>query len=321
MSIKQEVLKKLDEERGKVFSGEELAEQFGVSRNAVWKAIKTLREEGYDIAATTNRGYCLHPKSDILTADGVRSRLSFDCNVHVCKCVDSTNDELKKLAMQGAAEWTVVIAEEQKKGRGRNAHSFYSPAGTGLYISVLFRPKFSSAESLFVTTSAAVAVCEAIEETGGKDAQIKWVNDVFIGGKKVCGILTEASFSVENGGMEYVIAGIGINVKTGAFPKELEGIAASVFGDECPDDARARLAAVLLERLKYYYEGIPRRAFYAEYVRRSFLIGKEVIVDSGRIEGEAVVEGIDEQCFLQVRFRDGTKRSLSSGEVHVRLNG
>ena len=111
MSIKQEVLKKLDEERGKVFSGEELAEQFGVSRNAVWKAIKTLREEGYDIAATTNRGYCLHPKSDILTVDGVRSRLSFDCDVHVCKCVDSTNDELKKLAMQGAAEWTVVIAE------------------------------------------------------------------------------------------------------------------------------------------------------------------------------------------------------------------
>lgn len=320
MSIKQEVLKKLGEERGKVFSGEELAEEFGVSRNAVWKAIKALREDGYEIAATTNRGYSLHPKSDILTAEGVKSHLSFDCDIRVFKSVDSTNDELKKLAMQGAPEWTVVIAEGQKKGRGRNNHSFCSPCGTGLYISVLFRPVFSSSDSLFVTTSAAVAVCEAIEAIGGEKTQIKWVNDVFLRGKKVCGILTEASFSVENGGMEYVIAGIGINVKKGAFPQELESIATSVFGDDCPDDARARLAAVLLERLKHYYEGIPERTFYPEYVRRSFLIGKKVQVFSGRIEGDAVVEGIDEHCFLKVRFADGSERLLSSGEVSVRLH-
>lgn len=318
MSIKEEILKKLDEEKGNPVSGEELAEQLGVSRNAIWKAVKVLREEGYGIQATTNKGYVLSSASDVLTAEKIRSRLSFNCNVIVKKCVDSTNDEVKTLAAQGATEWTVVIAEEQTKGRGRNQRSFFSPRGTGLYMSVLFRPTFSSSESLFVTTSAAVTVCEAIEKVSGKKAQIKWVNDVFLGEKKACGILTEASFSVENNGMEYVIAGIGINVKEGAFPKELQGIATSVFGKDCPSDARADLAATLLERLKFYYDGIPSRSFYPQYEKRCFIIGREVIVCSGKITGKAIVEGIDENCFLKVRFEDGTESLLSSGEVSLR---
>ena len=319
MSIKEEILKKLDGAKGKPISGEELAEQFHVSRNAVWKAVKTLREEGYDIQATTNRGYILPRQSDILTAEKIRSLLSFDCNVVLKKSVDSTNDEAKVFAAQGAPEWTAVIAEEQRKGRGRNQRSFFSPSGTGLYMSVLFRPTFSSSESLFVTTSAAVAVCEAIEKVSGKKAQIKWVNDVFLGEKKVCGILTEASFSVENNGMEYVIAGIGVNVKSGSFPEELQEIATSVFGDDCPADARALLAAEILERLKYYYDNIPARTFYREYVSRCFIIGKEVMVFSGNMTGKALVEGVDKNCFLKVRFEDGRKALLSSGEVSVRL--
>ena len=132
MSIKEEILKKLDEEKGNPVSGEELAKQLGVSRNAVWKAVKVLREEGYGIQATTNKGYVLSSASDVLTAEKIRSRLSFNCNVIVKKCVDSTNDEVKALAAQGATEWTVVIAEEQTKGRGRNQRSFFFTARNGV---------------------------------------------------------------------------------------------------------------------------------------------------------------------------------------------
>ena len=320
MSIKEEILKKLDEERGNPVSGEELAEQLGVSRNAVWKAVKVLREEGYDIQATTNKGYVLSSASDVLTAEKIRSRLSFKCNAIVKKSVDSTNDEVKALAAQGAPEWMVVIAVEQTKGRGRNQRSFFSPRGMGLYMSVLFRPTFSSSESLFVTTSAAVTVCEAIEKVSGKKAQIKWVNDVFLGEKKVCGILTEASFSVESGGLDRAIVGIGVNIRDTAFPPELQGIATSVFeGRECPAETRAKIAAKLLERFRYYVENIPQRAFYAEYKRRSFVVGKRVEVRSGDLCESGVALDLDENCFLKVWLDSGQEKLLSGGEVSIKV--
>ena len=229
-------------------------------------------------------------------------------------------DDLKGSAAKGAPAWSVLIAEEQTAGRGRFGRPFYSPKGAGLYIGILLRPKLSAAETLFITTSAAVAVCEAIESVCSEPCEIKWVNDVFLRGRKVCGILTEASFSVESGGLDRAIVGIGINIRETAFPPELKGIATSVFEDrECPAETRAKIAAKLLERFRYYVENIPQRAFYAEYKRRSFVLGKRVEVRSGDLCEGGVALDIDENCFLKVRLDNGQEKLLSGGEVSVKV--
>ena len=321
MSVKSDVLQELERMRGESVSGEELAERLGVSRAAVWKAVDGLRAEGYEIDAVQNRGYALSVNSDILSTAAVQKFLRdkrFDLRVE--KLVTSTDDVAKRVALEGAAEWTVVLSEEQSAGRGRFSRPFYSPRGAGIYCSVVLRPQYTAEETLFITTSAAVAVAEAIEAVTGEPAQIKWVNDVFLRGKKVCGILTEASYSVENGGLEYAVLGFGINVKTEAFPPELESVATALFprGD-CSGETRARLVAVALERFRYYYEHIPERAFYEGYKRRSFLIGKQVRLFSGNISEDVEILNIDENCFLRVRFPSGEEKLVASGEVSIRL--
>ena len=163
-------------------------------------------------------------------------------------------------------------------------------------------------------------MCEAIESVSGESASVKWVNDVFLRGKKACGILTEASFNVESGGLDHAVVGIGINVKDEAFPLELQPIATSVFqGRECPAETRAKLAAELLERFRFYCEGIPQRTFFPQYKQRSFVIGRRVAVRSGNLNSSAEVLDIDENCFLIVRFDDGTIHRLSGGEISIKL--
>lgn len=320
MELKEKVLRRLESSRGEYLSGEQLAKDCGVSRNAVWKCVRALKEDGIQIGSVRNRGYVLLAESDALTACGVEKFLKHEFSLTVLKSTGSTNDEVKALANAGAPEWTAVLAEEQSAGRGRYRRPFDSPAGSGVYVSILLRPKFSAAETLFITACAAVAVCDAIAEVAKKEAAIKWVNDIFLNGRKVCGILTEASFDVESGGLAYAVVGIGVNVKDREFPKELAGVADSVFGEgEYPAEGRARIAAAILERFRTYYEQIPARTFFAEYKRRSFVIGRRVLVCSGNLEEEADVLDLDENCFLRVRFADGRERLLSAGEVRLRL--
>ena len=320
MGLKEEILKELENSRGKSYSGAELARMYGVSRAAVWKAVKALQKEGFSISATTHRGYTFAAENDLLTEAGIKQYVTFPCRIRVKKTVASTNDEAKKSAEAGAREWDCVIAEEQTSGRGRYERKFVSSEGVGIYISIVLRPKFTATETLFITTCAAVAVCEAIEEVAGKSAGIKWVNDILLNGKKVCGILTEASFDVESGGLRYAVVGIGVNVLPQAFSPELAKIAGTVFEEgEYPQEGRAKLVGVILERFRYYYERIPQRTFFAEYKKRSVVIGKRVKVYSGNVEGEAEVLDLDENCFLKVRFDDGTVKALSSGEVSIKI--
>ena len=320
MGLREKLLEKLENNRGEYFSGEELAQECGVSRGAVWKAVKGLRKEGFSIEAATNRGYALSPCSDLLTAGGIEKYLTFPCKIQVKKSVASTNDEVKDIASKGGAEWNVVVAEEQTAGRGRYNRPFVSAAGNGVYFSVLLRPKFSASETLFITTCAAVAVCEAVESVTGHKADIKWVNDVYMKGKKVCGILTEASFDVESGGLSYAVVGIGVNVLPQKFPSELEKTAASVFGQgEYPQEGRAKILSAILNRFRFYYEHIPERTFFREYKRRSIAIGRRVKVVSGSFECEGTVLDLDENCFLKIRFDDGTEKLLSSGEISIKL--
>ena len=324
MNVKQEVLKFFEESKGICISGAQLAIQLSVSRNAVWKAVKSLQDDGYSITAVTNKGYTLTKSNDILSPQSVSKYLADDAgpfNIEVHKTISSTNSVLKSLALDGESEGKVVIALEQTVGRGRMNRSFYSPSGTGIYMSILLRPKMSATDSLFLTTSAAVAVAEAIETVAERNAKIKWVNDIYCDNKKVCGILTEASLNFEGGGLEYAVLGIGINVlePPGGFPDELKGIATSVFnGANCPADLKSRLVAEILNRFWTYYKSIDNKAFLKSYINRSMIVGNEVYLIGNNTCEKALATKIDEQCRLWVKMQDGTEKALSSGEVSIK---
>ena len=230
---KERVLRALEAREGAHVSGAQLARELGVTRNSVWKAVNALRREGYHIDATTNRGYALSHEDDLLSASGIRRFLPADAPLlpTVRKSLDSTNAEALRRAVDGAPEGTVIVAEEQTAGRGRRGRSFFSPAGTGIYLSILVRPALAAERAHLLTCSAAVAVAEAIEACAGVDASIKWVNDVYCRGKKVAGILTEGSFDLEGGVLQHAVVGIGVNVRPphAGFPAEIAERAGAVL--------------------------------------------------------------------------------------------
>lgn len=324
LNIKDQVLDALENAIGSFVSGHDLAKKLFVSRNAVWKAVRTLKQDGHDIQAVTNKGYCLSPDSDILTATGINKYLgtqSGNFSVEVYKTIPSTNTLLKERAAHGAPEGTVIVAEEQTSGRGRQGRSFYAPANSGIYFSLLLRPGVSASDATLITTAAAVAAANAIEAVTGVNAQIKWVNDVFCHGKKVCGILTEGAFDMETGGMEYVVLGIGLNItlpETG-FPETLTDVAASVRRDAISDPSdRSRLTAEILKRFWDYYLKLSDKSYLEDYKKRSLLIGRDVIVTLGTRTRSAHVLDIDNNCRLVVRYNDGTLAALSSGEARIK---
>lgn len=324
MTTKEKILELLESNRGIYFSGEDLAQRLSISRAAVWKAIKALQSEGYAIDAVTNKGYCLSARTDILSTQGIKKYLSPDIegmDITVLSETESTNAVLREKANEGAKEGCLVLANEQTMGRGRLGRSFYSPKNSGIYMSLLLRPANYSAEhAVRVTTMAAVAMCEAIEKVSDEKASIKWVNDIFVRGKKVCGILTEGSFGFESGMLEYAVLGIGVNIykPEDGFPEDIESIAGAVF-DTHQNDVKNRLVSEFLNSFYRYYTSANQTDYVEQYRRRSFVIGKEVNVIIGSISKPAVVLGIDDECRLQVKHADGTKESYSSGEISIRI--
>ncbi len=233
--------------------------------------------------------------------------------------VTSTNTLLKEQAAAGVPHGTVMIAKHQTAGRGRLGRSFYSPADTGLYMSILLRPQMKIEDALFLTTATAVAVANAIEAVTGEQTAIKWVNDIFCHGKKVCGILTEAVPNLDTGRLEYAVIGIGVNLQPPAqgFPEELQSIATSVLSEQTGCDMQEALATEILTQLAHYLEQTQNDIFLEEYRQRCFLIGKEVTILPDN--EKALVLGIDDKVGLVVRQKDGTERILRTGEVSVTL--
>lgn len=233
MGVKEEVLRTLQENQADYISGQGLADRLCVSRHAVWKAIDKLRAEGFDIEARTNRGYRLIGACDVLSAEAVAACLDKSAGfaLEYTEEIDSTNNRARALAEAGCDEWTVVLAESQTAGRGRLGRQFYSPKGGGIYMSVVVRPDCEVQYANMLTLAAAAAVVEAIEAVCDIKAQIKWVNDIFVNMRKVCGILTEASVGLEEQRLRYAVVGIGINVAPppGGFPEALADIATSIY--------------------------------------------------------------------------------------------
>lgn len=239
-------------------------------------------------------------------------------NVKIYPELISTNQTAKELAANGAEEGTLIIAEHQTGGRGRLGRSFFSPAGTGLYFSLVLRPTLSPEDTVLITSAAAVAVCEAIEATIGIETQIKWVNDIFINGKKVCGILSEAVLRSNGSGMEYVILGIGINLVSpkNGFPDDIKNIAGSVT--ECVEkDTANGIVAETVNRFWGFYNDIRAREYLKGYRERLLLKGQNItyILNGNKNMGE--VMDIDDNFRLKIKKPDGNTEFLSSGEVTV----
>ncbi len=322
MEIKHQVLKILEENRGNTVNGARLANELFVTRSTIWKTMKALQKDGYNISAVTNRGYTLQSDNDIVSKESITMFLSGNASefeLMVYNSVSSTNTLAKEMAAKGAKEGTVIVAREQTEGRGRMGRVFYSPASTGIYFSIILRPKLDLENSLLITTAAAVAVAKAIESITGEEASIKWVNDIFIHDKKVCGILTEASLNFENGSLEYAVVGIGINIETKDFPNEIQDIAGSIFTGK-PDHipVTSKLVAQVLNHLADCMNSVTDKKYLDEYRKRSYLIGKDILVLKGSQSLPAKAISIDDKARLVVEYENKIKEALNSGEVSVR---
>lgn len=324
LSTKEQLLTLFENNKGTYLSGEEIAEKLSISRSAVWKAVKGLRNEGYSIDAVTNKGYSLSVKTDILSVQGIQKYLKPICsnlNIEVLPSLDSTNNFAREKAVLGMQEGYVVIANTQTNGKGRKGREFFSPSNTGIYMSLVLRPSHCSLkQATKLTAMAAVAVCEAIEIVSNEKAQIKWVNDVYVKGKKVCGILTEASLGLEDNFLECAIIGIGVNVSLpiDGFPKEIQNIAGAVF-ENAQNDGKNRIAAEILNRFMSYYTVLPKVNYTEQYRSRNFVIGKEILVNLSDKQKKAVALDIDDEFHLIVKYDNNKTETLSSGEISIRV--
>ncbi len=232
--------------------------------------------------------------------------------------VDSTNNYLKELGKDGCHEGTAVIADKQTAGRGRMGRSFISPEG-GLYMSVLLKPEHDNFDFLLITSAAAVAVCRAVEAMTDVSLKIKWVNDIYLDDKKLCGILTEGVFSGNNT-PDFAVLGIGLNIiePENGFDENIKNIATSLFKKEIPDnDFKLKLCGRILDEFFKYYENLSKREFLEEYRKRSFIINRDIYYISGDEKHFCRCVGIDDNCNLIVE-ENGVKKQLGTGEITVR---
>lgn len=240
-------------------------------------------------------------------------------NITIFQELDSTNTYLKKLGSQGEKENQLVIALSQTGGRGRMGRSFYSPNGTGIYFSLLLHPEYAIEKSLFLTVMAAVSVAETVMKYNSNDVRIKWVNDVYIDGKKVCGILTEGAINA-NKMLDYAVVGIGINViaPENGFPDDINDIATAIFPGNTGESVKEKIVADVVNKFFDMYNDIDTD-FVNRYKQYSYLTGKEINIILGETSRPATVIDITDECHLLVRNEYGEIEEISSGDVSVRL--
>lgn len=322
MNVKNELLNTLANAGDEYISGAALAAKLGVSRNAVWKAVKSLEAEGHIIESAASKGYRLNSDSNKLAAELISPYLrtkSLGRVLSVHGEIGSTNSLAKELAADGAVHGTVVVADMQTAGRGRLGRSFVSPSGKGIYMSVIIRPDYPSEIASLITTATACAAAEAAEKLCGSEVRIKWVNDLYMNGRKICGILTEASLGLEMKTLDYAVIGIGINVrKIGeSFDEELSLRATSIEDETGIKLNRSQLCAEILNSLEAYLEKLESRDFLDEYRRREILTGNMITANIGNETITAEAVGIDDNANLIVRLSDGATRHLGSGEANL----
>ena len=302
-------------------SGEELSQQLGVSRTAVWKIIHGLMEDGYSIESATNKGYRLVSAPDLVTPATLAPYLHTKVlghMLHTYRTIDSTNTEAKRCSMQGAVHGTVFVADEQTGGKGRLGRKWISPPGTGLWFTLLLRPDCSPAEAANMTLISGLAVCRAIRNLYGLDARIKWPNDIVLGSKKLSGMLLE--MSTEENQVDYVLAGIGVNANTGSFPEEIAYKATSLQLACGHDIRRAELLAAILnefEPLLELHRDHQVSRIMQDYRELCVSIGRQVSAQrpDGLLTGTAT--DITPAGELVIRTPEGKDEVIFTGEVSV----
>lgn len=320
--MKDKILQMLKEAEGFI-SGQEICSRIGVSRTAVWKAIKQLREDGYDIEAVNNKGYRLGQVPDVIYEQELKSLLHtkwFGNRILYFDSIDSTNNELKRQAETQVCHGLLAVAEEQTAGRGRRGHAWVSPPGTGIWFSFLLKPEISPDKASMLTLVAAMAVAKAISETTGLVSQIKWPNDIVVNKKKVCGMLTELSAEMTQ--VNYVVIGIGINANNKEFPDEIKETATSLYIEAGRPVKRAAVIEAVGRYFEQYYDAFIKTGDLSlimnEYNDMLVNAGNQVRIISGDSEEIYTAIGINPQGELVVRDEDGNIKDIRSGEVSVR---
>ncbi len=322
--MKQAIAQLLIAQKGNYISGEEISKLLAVSRTAVWKHINSLKEEGYQIVAAPRRGYCLVERPDILSMVEIKTGLETKIlgqNLLCFPLVDSTNEVVKREAAAGAPEGTVVVAEQQEQGKGRLGRQWVSLPAVGLWFSVLLRPEIIPAQAAQLTFVSAVAVCRALRAVTGLPLLIKWPNDILLGQQKVCGILTELSAEIE--GIDYVVAGIGINVnqQLEEFPPELRDTTISLALAAGHSFSRAELLRKILQEYEEQYRLYLEKGFApirSSWRKFNATLGKEVLVSTREGSFTGVAEDINEDGCLLIKKDSGEREALIAGDVSLR---
>ncbi len=325
MSTKDDVLEFFESNRGIEISGQDLADKLSCSRNTVWKAVTSLRDEGYKIESGTNRGYKFSEDNDRLSVTGIKCSFPGnlqDLEVRVFDQIDSTNNECKRMAASGFKGSCLVVSDYQTAGRGRRSRSFYSPQGKGVYFSLMLQNNSETADAVMMTMAAAVATARAISEFSDCEPKIKWVNDIFVDNRKVCGILTEGISDLETSTIQEVIIGIGINIGNEDFPQDIAGTAGAITLRK--GVSRNMLVAKVVEHIEGMStlngdasDKIPD--FVDEYRKLSLVIGREVDYELAGAKHHAKAVEINDDGSLVVEDSDGSMQTLHGGEVSVKL--
>lgn len=345
MTTKEKVLNLLSQNENNSVSGEKLAQVCDVSRAAIWKAVTSLRQQGYPIEGTTNGGYILQPNADVFTQETFTAALSkaypsLSASHSECfKEIDSTNTYAKRLLSECGNlrdysgklteagqkyHKSIYVAESQTAGRGRLGRTFYSPEKTGIYLTVVYAPEGGITQPALLTAVSAVAMCRVLKRLYKINPQIKWINDIFVNGKKISGILTEGFTNFETGTIESAIIGIGTNISDNpdVFPPEVSAIAGSIQGAGATDEkvTRCQLAAAIAGEVLTILEE-PADKVMEEYKTQSFIVGKTVqvhpVIGDEKSVYTATAIDIDNNAGLVVKLEDGTVKTLNSGEVSL----
>lgn len=319
--MKSKILKIFQEANGEFISGEALSEELNCSRTAIWKHIEELRQAGYEFEAVRRSGYRLVASPDMPfdreVMNGLKTQ-SIGQTVHFFPVLDSTQITAHSIAKEGAVDGTTVIADQQVGGKGRMGRPWHSPSGSGIWMSIILRPELELHRCPQMTLLTAVAVVQAIRDTTGLEAQIKWPNDILLNGKKICGILTE--LNAEWGNINYLIIGIGMNVNVPSFPQELQDIATSLYIEAGQEVKRVSLIQRILEHLEILYKLYIQDGFSAiKPLWESYAntIGRRVLIRGANQTMEGLALGIDDEGVLLVQKDDGQIEKVYSADIEL----
>ncbi|HEX6922433.1 MAG TPA: biotin--[acetyl-CoA-carboxylase] ligase [Bacillales bacterium] len=323
MAAKTDILKILTSHKGDFVSGQELSEQLGLSRTAVWKHINELRKAGYGIDSVKKLGYRLTEKPNVLSEAEIQNGLeteTFGHSVHYEESVSSTQEIAHKLAREGAGEGTIVVADEQTVGRGRLGRPWHSPKGTGIWASLILKPHIPPQQAPQLTLLAAVGVVKGIRQATGLECDIKWPNDILVHGKKLVGILTELQADPDQVNSVIVGMGMNVNVEESDFPADLQRIATSIRIEAGREIDRAELLRHILKQTELLYKDYLQEGFrFVKLLWESHAVSLGNIIQARTLRGTIVgrAMGLSDQGFLILEDESGKRHEISSADIDL----